>query len=276
MSTSDSTSLPSRRPPSGYVGLAVDVLLFASLLAWGDIVFLSVLDVSAGQQSVSSGWTPGGGFGLSPRGGDVIGVGLTGLVLALQVPFLWRGRTLGLSMMGLELRRRGRAAPLVLSLLWTFATWTISTVAIVSVVNSLAVYLSAGAQEVTMASAGVWLFIAVVHTASGAVLGRSGLDYAFGLHVQRRTDPVADEQDVEPTAWKPRENFVVKRTGPVDKDAALWRANMSVDPFNAFVGPASPPMAETFDEPEHLEFIEESAPIVQARSGRNRGQDVIR
>lgn len=246
------TALRVRRALAGGVDVALFLFL---LLAWG-LPFTEVwsLDGVTGGAISAPTYGRGGLAGLTGSGVTTIGLGLTGLVVALQVPFTWRAQTLGLSLLGLDLRVEGRRASIIHLLPWAVLTWSVWVGAVTLAPMAIRVLLTAPDLP-ELASAAV-VGVAGVSAAFAVLTGRGVVDRMIGATVSLRRLPEASPAPAPTTGWAPREGFRPAIGGPVDPTAHRWRQSVSYDPLNGVIGPSVGAMPEASLEPEHVEHVD--------------------
>ncbi len=249
MADTGRVSLAARR----LAGRAVDLgLLVAVLLVWGIPVAGGLLV----DPTLATAAGPGG-----PRGGltgtevGVFGLGLSAVLLALQVPFLAGSRTLGLGAVGLELRSDGRRAPLHLSLPGTLLVWSLGVGAVLALPAALH-----GVVPLEQGFAILGVLAGVVDAGVGVVTGRSILDRALGTAVERRASPEAPPEAAPATGWQPGQRPRSRSETRVDPELVHWRQSLSDDVLSAFLGPDPGPLPQPAPEPEHVEHVAGEAP----------------
>ena len=264
---------PSEPPPSAdpppwrrVLGLALDVLIVLIVLESWELPFIQLAGGLVDGSSPLIGGVPSAprGFGLSGRGGQIIGLGATGLAMALQAPFLFRRSTLGLSLFGLQVRASGRKAPPYLSIPWTLGAWTISIAGFVAIIAAFASLGQLETSANTLAIALAVVAVTGVNLYAAVRNGRSLLDRALGVEI-----PEEDHL----TGWKPRPDFVAPQPHHTDKDLHAWRTHTSPDPLAPIWGPDPGPMLEAPEDPDHVELVGDDDPFAAVGSNVDRAEE---
>lgn len=258
------------------LGLALDVLIVLIVLESWELPVAELAGGLIDSNAPLVGGAPTGpsGFGLSGRGGQIIGLGATGLALALQLPFAWRASTLGLSLFGLEVRSAGRRAPPYLSAPWTIAAWTVSIGGLVALIVGAAAMTEIGANGNTLGLALGAAALVGANLFAAMRTGRSLLDRAMGVELAFRATPEEEPDTDHTTGWKPRPDFVAPEPRSVDKDLHAWRTHSSADPLAPIWGPDPGPMLESPEDPEHVDHVPADSPFAAVGSNIDTTEDL--
>jgi hypothetical protein len=259
---SEPPASPHPPPWRRILGLALDVLIVLIVLESWELPFVELTGwIDGGPPVISNTPTGPRGFGLSGRGGQIIGLGATGLAIALQIPFAWRSSTLGLSLFGLELRSDGRRAAPYLFAPWTLGAWGLSMTGLIAAITTVAAVTRLDTAANTLALAVVVGGLAGANLLVGVRSRRSLLDRLLGVYISYRDAPVEQPAADHVTGWRPRPDFVPHRPRAADKDLHAWRSHASPDPLNPIWGPDPGPMLESPEDPEHVEVVSADDPF---------------
>lgn len=245
------------------MGVAIDVVVLLLVIASWDLPVIELATglVSGGEEAVRGVRSPVRGFSLVGVEGELIGLGFTGLVLAMQIPFLARGSTLGLGLCGLELRTASGRAGMGVSIPWALLTWLLSLVGVYGLgMLWVAGAVDGGSTVLAVAALGM-LTVSGVNGLAGLLSGRSVLDTLLGVLTAPRSAPTPAPGD-HLGGWQPRPGFKPWWTSStVDDEAKLWRQAVSPDPLAPIWGTTVAPIPESPEEPAHVEHMSADDPF---------------